>query len=100
MADDPKHWIGKIKADPCLRYSFLVFLLIINLLSIIALIIGLIFRGQCSIERNIPIYLIVAGFIFTIYYIFLLIMVSISVKKDSIDILFIVDVCNHSIESF
>lgn len=80
MDDKPKHWMGKIKADCCLRYSLLVFLFVINILSIVAVIIGLTYRGQCLIEQNISTYLIVGGFISTIYYIFLLIMVNYLIK--------------------
>ncbi len=84
MTDHPKHWIAKIKADPCLCYSSLIFIFAVNILSITALSIGFIFRGQCSIEKYISIYLIVGGFIYTLYYTFLLIIVSNSVMKTSL----------------
>ncbi len=84
MADHSKHWIAKIKADPCLCYSSLTFIFAVNILSITALSIGFTFRGQCSIEKYIPIYLIVGGFIYTLYYTFLLIIVSNAVMKTSL----------------
>ncbi|UJR34215.1 hypothetical protein I4U23_021621 [Adineta vaga] len=86
MAEYPKHWMGRIRTDCCLRYSYFIFLLIINILSFIALVIGFIFRGQCSIEQNISVYLIVAGFIFTIYYTFLLVLMFIMMRSDPVDV--------------
>ncbi|CAF0733072.1 unnamed protein product [Adineta steineri] len=86
MDDYPKHWMGKIRKDCCLRYSSLIFLIIINILSITALIIGFLFRGQCSIEQNISIYLVVAGFIFTIYYTFLLVLMLMMMLTDKEDV--------------
>jgi hypothetical protein len=81
MDNHQKNWIGKIKADPCLCYSSLIFLFAVNILSITALTIGFNFQGQCLIEKYIPIYLIVGGFIFTLYYTFLIIIVSNLVMK-------------------
>ncbi|CAF0765943.1 unnamed protein product [Adineta steineri] len=86
MDDYPKHWMGKIRKDCCLRYSSLIFLIIINILSITALVIGFLFRGQCSIEQNISIYLVVAGFIFTIYYTFLLVLMLMMMLTDKEDV--------------
>jgi hypothetical protein len=101
MTDNPKHWVGKLTIDPCLRYSSFIFLFGVNILSIIALGIGFAFHGQCSIEQNIAIYLIVGGVIFTIYYTSLLIIVSNSTnEKYHIKFCLILVVCSHSMEPF
>lgn len=76
MNDNPKTWLGKLSEDVCLRYSALLFLLGVDILSIIALGIGFSSIGQCTIQQNITIYLTVGGVIFTLYYTPLLILVS------------------------
>lgn len=76
MSGNAKHWLAKIKADPCSRYSSLLFLIAVVILSITALSIGFTFQGQCTIQQNIAIYLIVGGFLFTFYYTALLVSVS------------------------
>ncbi len=86
MTDTPKQWLGKLNVDPCLRYSALIFLVAVDILSITALSIGFTYTGQCSIRQNIGIYLIVGGFIFTLYFTFLLIIVSNSTSENIIEI--------------
>lgn len=54
-------------------YSFAIPMIVI---SIVALIIGAVFHGQCAIEPNISIYLIVQGVLVALMYLSILIVVS------------------------
>ncbi len=58
-------------------YGFMIsYASVIIIVSIVALIIGAVFYGQCAIEPNIPIFLIVEGITVALLYSFMLGMVS------------------------
>lgn len=82
MADKPTHWLGKLKADTCLRYTALFFLFAVDILAIAAMSIGFTYRGQCPINQNISTFLIVGGIIFTIYFTVLFFIVRNSFKEN------------------
>lgn len=86
MADKPTHWLGKLKADSCLRYTAVFFLLAVDILAIAAIIIGVTYQGQCPINQNIATFLIVGGIVFMIYFTFLLLIVSNSFEQNLIKI--------------
>ena len=88
MADKPTHWLGKLKADSCLRYTAVFFLLAVDILAIAAIIIGVTYQGQCPMNQNIAIFLIVGGIVFMIYFTFLLLIVSNSFDQNLIKNLF------------
>ena len=76
MTEKPKHWLGKLKADTCLCYTTFFFLLAVDILAITAISIGFTYQGQCPINQNIAIFLIVGGILFAIYSTSLLVIVS------------------------
>ena len=58
--------------------------IVMIIIAIVALIIGAVFHGQCAIEPNISIYLIVQGIIVMI--VFLIILISVSTLLNTISI--------------
>ena len=58
-------------------------LLVYFILAIVAVVIGAVFRWQCQIQTNIPVYLIVAGVVTVFYVVSLLVFVSIDYDKST-----------------
>jgi hypothetical protein len=73
MTDDSRQTL-RILAR--LLFIVLAFLIIHFIASIIALVIGAVFRWQCQIQENIPVYLIVFGAVFITYYLLQIPLVS------------------------
>ena len=90
MTEKPKHWLGKLKADTCLCYTTFFFLLAVDILAITAISIGFTYQGQCPINQNIAIFLIVGGILFAIYSTSLLVIVS------RLSLTNLIDICFHS----
>lgn len=83
MVDNPRKALGILAQT----FFIVIAILIVHLiLSLIAMIIGAVYLGQCTIQQHIPIYLIVIGIAFIIQYLSIIPYVS----KNHLTILLII----------
>ena len=76
MATDPLKFMQQAQQTASMMVFIYIFGILMIVTGVVALIIGAVFHGQCTIEPNISIYLIVQGITTAIMYLAVLIIVS------------------------